>query len=204
MAGAAGAGVRHGHLAGLFLDRGEELLQRVVGGILAHDDDLGIADERGDDGEVVIAQVAHAHGPVGAHGLRADEQRVAVGGLIIDVLAADAAGRAALIDDGDGLPELLLQQRGQRTAIDIRGAAGGVRDDHGDRTVGILGQRERGAQAQHESQENDTEFFHGMGPSFLCKIVSWANYSTIRRIIQALFVKSVDFFVTVISGFFPG
>ena len=152
--------MRHGQLAGIFLDGCEQLFHGVVGRILADNDDLGIADQGRNDGEVIIAQFAYAHGAIGAHGFCTYQNGIAVGIGVLDKLRADGAGCAALIDAGDGLAQFFLKQSCQRATVDVRGAARAVRDNHRDRTIRIIRLCKCAGQTHQTNQHQCNKLLH--------------------------------------------
>lgn len=143
--GAARAGVGHFDLAGAGRHVVEQILQRVVGGVLTDDDGLRVVDDGGDRRKVVIGDaVGQAHDAHGAERVGGHDHRVAVGVRIQTGLNTDRAGRAALVDDRDGLTELFLHQDGELAGRQVTGAAGAVRNDNGDRLFGEIDGRLRG------------------------------------------------------------
>ncbi len=96
--------------------------------------------------------------------LGAVEQRVAVGGRVVDEVGRDRAGAAGLVDEHDLLAQRLLGVRRDRARDDVRRTARAPHDDAGELT---FGKRRRRAHAGEQGQGSGPEKLpvrHGVPP----------------------------------------
>ena len=88
----------------------------------------------------------------------AEAERVAVGRGLRDLARRDRAAGAALVLDHDLLAERLAHLLGDDARHHVVAAAGGVRNDQGDRPRRIVLRRRAGRREQRETEGGDTIF----------------------------------------------
>jgi hypothetical protein len=126
---------------------------RRIGGV--DDEHVGHQRDRRDRREVLLEVVGQLLVDAGRDRVvhRADQQRVAVGFGLRDVVGAERRARPGLAFDDHRLAEARLQLVGQRARQHVGGAAGRERHDQRDRLVGPrLGERTAGGQGGGERQ----------------------------------------------------
>ena len=167
-----------GELAGVRPRVLDEFRGAREGALLGHDEHCGIgAPVR--DGLKVPDVVLHLVGK--RDGLR-DEVRDVVGGELVavrlgpghEVVPASLAARPRLVDDVDGLPEIVLLRRhhGHDPRLEVGRAAGAVRHHHADRTIGVLlGGGEGRRRHQGRGKRRAEEAFMG----WLLQVDEWAQ-----------------------------
>ena len=136
----AGARRPVAHLVLVLLGVFDEFLEIVDRQVLAHDQhrrDFGNQRDRREIGRRVVERPLVERLVLGVGADRAELDRVAVRRRLGDAQAAGHAAGAADIFDDDLLAEHFAHALPDHAAEHVGRAAGGERDDHGDRTGGI-------------------------------------------------------------------
>ena len=128
-----------GHLAGILLGIGDQILEIVDRKRGMGDQHVRNADHVDDRHEIllrIVRQLLHMRQDR-QDAVIAHQECVAVGVGLGDVVGARNAGAAGAVFDDDGLARVLADRLGQRARGNIGDAAGGDWDDQADRLVGI-------------------------------------------------------------------
>ena len=136
---AACAGGGGDDLAGIGQHIVEQILQRLVLGVLGDEDAAVAVAQQADGIEVVIVQLAGAHDLGNLGILRAEQQLIAVRGLGVDVGGGNAAAGAGAVGEDDGLAQLLLCHQAGGTGDGITDTAGAPHDGALNALGGISG-----------------------------------------------------------------
>ena len=161
MVGRAGTAGAVGEAPGILFRQLDQLAHRISGEVGLCDQHVGRGHRERDRREVahwLIAQVLEERGIDGEDANRTDQQRVAIGLGLGDVLGGDRPVRAGLVLDYRGLAEQPLELRADGAADDVGGAAGDERDDDVHR-LGGPGLRLR-AGCERRREAGDEEAFH--------------------------------------------
>jgi hypothetical protein len=152
---AALAGARRLELAGVRLDRGDEVGDGLVRRVGAHLQAGRVGVDEADRRVRRARDLGEAL-PVHHADLDRDQpDRVAVGSRARDRLVADDTAAAGAVDDVDRLAEVLLEQRADDARGRVGAAAGAPRDDQRHRA---LGPRRRGvADRADDAERGDRE-----------------------------------------------
>ncbi len=146
----------------------QEFVERLERRLRARDQHVGRV-----IGEANVAEAVHAVGELlqmrlrGERIVRRERDRVAVALRPDDFVQADRAGRAALVDDDDRLPQRLAELVLQRASHDVGVPAGRKRHHHGDRArrIGLRGSRQRRSGKEGRRQQDAPNLPHANVPS---------------------------------------
>ena len=126
-------------LAGIGQHIVEQILQRLVLGVLGDEDAAVAVAQQADGIEVVIVQLAGAHDLGNLRILSAEQQLVAVGGLGVHVSGGHSAAGAGPVGEDDVGAQSILRNGADGAGRHIADAAGGPHDGALDILGGLIG-----------------------------------------------------------------
>gem|GEM_PF-3601903 len=143
-----------GDLAGVLLGVGHKVLDAVKGAVLGHDKHRRVGapvTHRLKSVDVILGGIDDALGDevgnvVGGQGV------AVLGALLDEPVPANLAARAGLVDDHDGLSQVIVVtgQHGHQASLEVGGPARRISNDHAYRFVRIVLGHGRQAKGQHQ------------------------------------------------------